>query len=199
MISEKVNNNNTVLNKPNAWAVLVILLVAGITRALPHPPNFAPIAAMALFGGAYLTDRRLAFLLPLVAMMFSDLLLEGLHQLNVREFSGIHNTMFFVYGSMIAISGIGMLLKNRVKPASVVAGSLVASILFFVVTNFGVYASGLYGTAPTGLIATYVLGIPFFGPTALGDLFFTGVLFGGFELLKSRMPKYTLAPVRVRK
>jgi hypothetical protein len=198
MISEKVNSNS-VLNTPNAWAVLVFLMVAGITRALPHPPNFAPIAAMALFGGAYLTNRRLALLLPLVAMMFSDLLLEGLHQLNLREYSGLHNTMFFVYGSMIAISGIGMLLKNRVRPVSVVAGSLAASILFFVITNFGVYASGLYGTEPTGLLATYVLGIPFFGPTALGDLFFTGVLFGGFELLKSRMPEYSLVRVRARK
>jgi hypothetical protein len=127
------------------------------------------------------------------------LLLEGLYQLNLREYSGLHNTMFFVYGSMIAISGIGMLLKNRVKPVSVVAGSLAASILFFVITNFGVYASGLYGTEPTGLLATYVLGIPFFGPTALGDLFFTGVLFGGFELLKSRVPEYSLVRVRARK
>ncbi len=198
MISEKMNNNS-VLNKPNAWAVLVFLLVAGITRALPHPPNFAPIAAMALFGGAYLTDRKLAFLLPLVAMMFSDLLLEGLYQLNLHEYSGLHNTMFFVYGSMIAISGIGMLLKNRVKPISLVAASFSASVLFFIVTNFGVYASGLYGTEPTSFITTYVMAIPFFGPTALGDLFFTGVLFGGFELLKSRMPEYSLVRVRVRK
>jgi hypothetical protein len=198
MISEKANSNS-VLNKPNAWAVLVFLLVAGVTRALPHPPNFAPIAAMALFGGAYLTNRRLALLLPLVAMMFSDLLLEGLYQLNLREYSGLHNTMFFVYGSMIAISGIGMLLKNRVKPIPLVAASLSASVLFFLITNFGVYASGLYGTEVTGLLATYVLGIPFFGPTALGDLFFTGVLFGGFELLKSRVPEYSLVRVRARK
>lgn len=199
MISGKEESRKGILSKPNTWAVLIVLLVAGVTRALPHPPNFAPIDAMALFGGAYLTNRRLAFLLPLVAMMFSDLLLEGLHQIGLREYSGLHTTMLFVYVSMIAISGIGMLLKDRIKPLYLIGGSLAASTLFFIVTNFGVYASGLYGTEPTGLIATYVLGIPFFGPTALGDLFYTGVLFGGFELLKSRMPMHTLAPVRIRK
>lgn len=199
MISGKEQDRKGILSKPNTWAVLVVLLVAGVTRALPHPPNFAPIAAMALFGGVYLTNRKLAFLLPLVAMMFSDLLLEGLHQIGLREYSGLHSTMLFVYGSMIAISGIGMLLQNRVKPLNLIGGSLAASVLFFLVTNFGVYATGMYGTEPTSLMATYVMGIPFFGYTVLGDLFFVTLLFGSFEVLKNRMPKYTLAPVRVRK
>ncbi len=176
---------------------MVFLLVAAVTRALPHPPNFTPLAAMALFGGAYLKDRRLAFFLPLVAMMFSDLLLEVFFQLGLRPYSGMHATMLFVYGSMIAITGIGTLLMNRIKPITLVGASLGASVLFFLVTNFGVYAVGAIGHDTTSLATTYALGIPFFHYTVLGDLFFVTMLFGGFELLKNRVPQ--LATVRANK
>ncbi len=186
-----------IFSKPNLWAVLVILAVAGITRALPHPPNFAPIAAMALFGGAYITNRAWAFLMPIIALMFSDLLLEVLFQVGLRPYSGIHETMLFVYGSIIAITGIGLLLQNRVKPLNVIGASLAGSILFFLVTNFGVYAMSAFGHNTTTLLGTYVLGIPFFHYSVLGDLFFVIVLFGGFELLKNRLPM--LALVRVKK
>jgi len=196
-IEQQPTDNKAILSKPNLWAVLIILLVAGISRALPHPPNFAPLAAMALFGGAYLSNRKLALLLPVVAMMFSDLFLEGLHQIGLREYSGIHSTMLFVYGSFVAVAGLGLLLNNRVKPLTVVGASLAGSILFFIVTNFGVYAMGAAGHSTTSLLATYALGIPFFHYTVLGDLFFVTILFGGFELLKSRLPEVSL--VRVKK
>lgn len=194
---QKEQNGNTLLNKSSLWAVATFLVVAGITRALPHPPNVAPLAAMALFGGAYMADRKLAFILPLIAMMFSDLLLELLYQVNLREYSGLHGTMLFVYGSFIAITGIGTLLHNRVKPGNLIAASLGSSILFFLVSNFGVYAMGAMGHETTSLAATYAMGIPFFHYTVLGDLFFVTVVFGGFELLKSRLPQ--LAPVRTKK
>ncbi|CAN5171778.1 hypothetical protein BH09BAC1_BH09BAC1_29220 [soil metagenome] len=195
-LEQQTNNNSPTLNRPNVMAVLIMLLIAGITRALPHPANFAPMAAMALFGGAYINNRKLAFLLPLVAMIFSDVLLEVLFQLNLREFSGIHETMFFVYGSIVAITGIGLLLNNRVKPLNVIGGSLAGSILFFIVTNFGVYAMGATGHNSTSLITTYALGIPFFQYTVLGDLCYVTLLFGSFELLKARLPQLSLVKVR---
>lgn len=196
-IPMSLKQEEKVMTKSNVWAVLIFLVVAGITRALPHPPNFTPLAAMALFGGAYLTNRKLAFLLPLVAIMFSDLLLESLYQLGLREYSGLHSTMFFVYGSFIAITAIGTLLMNRVKPFHLLGASLGASVLFFLVTNFGVYATGALGHDTTSLMATYALGIPFFHYTVLGDLFFVTMLFGGFELLKTRIP--ALSPVPTKK
>lgn len=197
MLDNKERSGEQIFSRANVWAILVFMVVAGVTRALPHPPNFTPLAAMALFGGAYLTNRKLAFLLPLVAMMFSDLFLEVLYQIGLREFSGIHTTMLFVYASFIAITFLGTLIADKVKPATLVGASLLSSVLFFVVTNFGVYMSGLWGTDATGLVTTYTMALPFFSYTVLGDLFFVAVLFGGFELMKQRLPEVSL--VRVRK
>lgn len=197
MLDNQERSGEKVFSRANVWAVLVFMVVAGVTRALPHPPNFTPLAAMALFGGAYLTNRKLAFVLPLVAMMFSDLFLEVLYQLGLREYSGIHTTMLFVYASFMAITFLGTLIADKVKPLTLMGASLLSSVLFFMVTNFGVYASGLWGTDATGLITTYTMALPFFSYTVLGDLFFVTLLFGGFELMKQRLPQVSL--VRVRK
>jgi hypothetical protein len=151
-------------------AVMVRLAMSGI-------PNVSPITALALFSGAYLADRKLAILVPMAAMFIGDLVL------------GLHNIMFFVYGAFILISLIGIFISTRVCGHVVIAASLVSSVLFFLVTNFGVWVvSGFYPMTFDGLITCYTAAIPFFQMTLMGDLFFVGIIFGAFMLLERLIP-----------
>jgi hypothetical protein len=155
-----------------------IILLAAMFRLIGTGlPNVSPVAAIALFGGAYLTDRKWAFILPFAALLLSDL------------FLGFHDTMWAVYLSFAAIVLIGMRAGRILSPVSVVAGSMSGSILFFLVTNFAVWlGSGYYAQDMSGLAHSYAMGIPFFHYTLLGDLFFNGVLFGGMAWLSARFP-----------
>jgi hypothetical protein len=163
----------------------VLVLAAAATRLLPHPPNATPIAAMALFGAAHFTDRRAALLVPLLAMALSDLALGY----------GIHPTLPFVYASFLAIAGLGFLLRRRVTAFTVIGASLISSVLFFVVTNLGVWAmSSFYPPTWEGLVACYTAAIPFFRNTLAGDLLYCGVLFGGFALAARQVPALRAQP-----
>ena len=164
-------------NHARLLAVLTAIVMAAALRLVPHPPNFTPIGAMALFSGAYLANRGLAVAVPLAAMLLSDAVL------------GFHSGMPFVYGSVALIVAIGWFALKRVSSLGVVAAALVSSVLFFVVTNFGTWSvSGMYPMTLAGLAACYVAAIPFFQNTVVGDLFYSGVLFGGFALLERAIP-----------
>lgn len=150
---------------------LLIIGIAVIFRSLPHPPNVAPIAAMALFGGAYL-NKRYALVVPLIAMILSDL------------FIGLHNTVIFVYGSFLLTGLIGIWLKTHKNKLTIIMASFASSLIFFIITNFGVWLMyDFYAKTLTGLIDCYIAAIPFFRNTIVGDLGFTIVFFGSYELL----------------
>jgi hypothetical protein len=157
------------------WIVTIMILAATFTRLIPHPPNFTAIGAMALFGGAYFGEKKFAFIVPILAMLLSDLII------------GFHNGMLSVYLSFVLIVGIGILLSQKIKLKNVVAASLLSSVIFFVLTNFQMWIqSPLYAKNISGLIACYVAAIPFFHHTVLGDLFFVGILFGLFAILHAK-------------
>jgi hypothetical protein len=158
------------------WFITATIFIAAISRIFPHIPNFTPIAAMALFGGAYLNNKRLAFIIPGLAMLVSDLII------------GFHNTMIYVYVAFAITTFIGLGLHNRVKPQSLLVSSLASSVIFFLITNFGVWAADGMQNGANGMIDTYVLGIPFFRMTLLGDLFYNTILFGAFYLAQLRFP-----------
>ena len=118
-----------------------LIALAAASRLLPHPPDFTPLAALALFGGAYFSDRRLAFAVPLVALLLTDLLL------------GLHDTMPFVYLGFVATVLIGFALRGRVRVLPVAAAAVLSSVLFFAITNFGVWMVGnLYPHDAAGLL-----------------------------------------------
>jgi hypothetical protein len=163
--------------------LLSAILVAAALRLLPHPPNFTPIGAMALFGGAYLGRRWLAFAAPIGALLLSDLVL------------GFYHGMVTVYATVALIVLVGWVALSRVSPLRVGAAALASSILFFVVTNFGMWLfSGFYPLTAAGLAACYVAAIPFFQNTVAGDLFYSGLLFGGFALLERAVPRLRVQP-----
>ena len=165
-----------------------LIFIAALTRVIPHPPNFSPIEAVALFGGAYFAKRHWALLVPLLAMFASDLVLGLLN-------GGIYWSYFasagylLVYACIALSTVLGFGLRGKVGAGRVLAYSLAGSMLFFVVTNFGAWLSDpFYPKTAAGLIVAYVAGVPFFQWTVLGTLFYSALLFGGFELLRSRVP-----------
>ena len=171
--------------------ISIIVLAAAFSRLLPHPYNFTPIGAMGLFGAAHLSRKYLAFLIPFLAMWASDLALNNIIYARLYpEFYGDSFVWFgnlWVYASFAAIVVLGLALLRRVKATNLLAASLLASVLFFLATNFGSWlAAPQYPKTAAGLMAAYGAGIPFFWNTLLGDLFYAGVLFGGYEWLQRR-------------
>jgi hypothetical protein len=158
-----------------------MIVFAALTRLLPHPPNFAAVSAMALFAGAQIGDRRLSLLVPLAAMFLTDLVL------------GLHSDMLPVYVCMGAMVFLGAAIGPQGSPIRIAAASLAGSVLFFLVTNFSVWATGsIYPQSLAGLGACYVAALPFFQNTVVGDLFYTAALFGGFEFLRRAIPALSM-------
>jgi hypothetical protein len=157
------------------WWVAGIIFAAAISRLVPHPANFAPIGAMALFSGAH-ADRRIAFLLPFLAMFGSDLVI------------GLHSELPFVYGCFAINVLMGCWLRQRRSFLNVCAATLACALLFYVVTNFGVWLmqDGTYPKTAAGLATCYVAALPYFERSLLGDYFYTAVMFGGFALAERR-------------
>jgi hypothetical protein len=158
------------------WTVLTaMILAAALSRLIPHPPNLASVSAVALFGGAYFADRRMAYLVPLTALLLSDLVL------------GFYRGMAVVYCTFALIVWIGQWLQTNRSVPRILGAALTSSVLFFLITNFGVWAFGsMYPLTFDGLLACYVAAIPFFWNTVQGDLLYTAILFGGFRLLEHR-------------
>jgi hypothetical protein len=164
-------------NTTRLVAIVTAIFAAAALRLLPHPSNFSPIDAMALFSGAYLKRRGLAFAAPFGALLLSDAVL------------GFYPGMEFIYGSVAAIVLIGWMVASHKSILRIGLGTLAGSALFFVVTNFGVWlGSGMYSHSVAGLTACYAEATPFFQNTLVGDLFYTVLLFGGFALLQRFVP-----------
>jgi hypothetical protein len=176
-MEKKISKNGKYLE----LIVVVIFIGIGIAlRLLPHLPNFTPIAAIALFGGVYLS-RKTAFILPLAALIISDI------------FIGTYDSelMITVYGSFVLCAILGIWLKNHKKWQTVLGSSVAGSLTFFILTNFSVWAfTPWYSKTLAGLAQCYTMALPFFRNTLLGDLFYVGLFFGTYEiidaLIKSR-------------
>ena len=163
-------NSNT--SKNEIITVSIMVAIAAATRFLPHPPNFTAIGGMALFGAATLTNKKLAFLVPIMAMFISDLFIPNGFNLSV-------------YAAFIAIAAMGLLISNKKGPMPVIVGSISASVIFFAISNFGVWASqAMYTKNAIGLISCFEAAIPFFPNTLAGDLFFSSLLFSSYAIIK---------------
>jgi hypothetical protein len=157
--------------------VLALIVLAAVLRVIPHPWNFTPVGAMALFSGAVIKERRVAFLFPLVALFVGDV------------FVGFHKLMPLVYASFLIDVGLGYWIRNHRSIARISGITLLGAIQFFLVTNFGVWAflDG-FPHAAVGLLACYVAGLPLFWNTLAGDAFYAGLFFGAFALAERFFP-----------
>jgi hypothetical protein len=171
----------TKFNSRFLFVLSAIVLAAG-TRLIPEPYrffNFAPMGAMCLFGGASFSNRPLAFIIPLIALLVSD------------AFLGYYDWgMLPVYGSYALIIVIGMFISKRVNPLTVLAGSLGGSVLFYLITNFAYfYAPTIHQHNWAGIVESYSAGLPFFKYTLISDLAFNIIFFGALYLAGLRFPK----------
>lgn len=157
--------------------ITAMILLAAVARIAPHPWNFTPVGAMALFGGAMLKDRRAAFLFPLLALFAGDVVI------------GFHKLMPVVYASFLINAAIGFWLREHRSLLRVGGATLFSAVQFFFITNFAVWAiGGTYPKTAAGLAACYVAGIPYFWNTLAGDALYAALLFGGFALAERFVP-----------
>ena len=157
--------------------VLALVALAVALRIAPHPWNLTPIGATALFSGALVKDRRLAFLFPLLALLAGDL------------FIGFHKLTLVVYASFLLNVLIGRFLEDHRTVARIGGAIFLAALQFFVVTNFAVWALlGSFPLTPAGLGTCYVMGLPLFWNTLAGDVVYGALLFGGFALAERTFP-----------
>ena len=161
----------TMTEKKSEQFIALLLILAGIgVRLLPHPANFTPLTAIALFSGTVLSPG-LALSVPLIAMMASDLVL------------GPHPLCWLVWGSFILTVGVGFWVKRNQKIQTIFLGTAAGSILFFILTNFGVFwFQNMYAKNWTGLADCYLMAVPFFRNSLLGDLFYSAVFFGIYAM-----------------
>jgi hypothetical protein len=158
--------------KRSAVGLAVALVFFGvILRLLPHPANFAPVGAIALFGGAIL-PRKIGIWLPLAVMVLSDLLL------------GAYHGIVFTWAAIFFVGLYGMSLRSMRNRWRIPIGALGSATIFFIVSNFGVWAQGqLYAHTFRGLIQCYTMALPFFRNTFLSDLLYGTLLFGAYALV----------------
>jgi hypothetical protein len=172
---------------PKFVFVISIIVVAAAMRLIPHWPNFTPIAAIALFGGTKLNKKWLAFLIPITAMLLSDLII------------GFHNYIVAVYLCFAITVSLGIYISRNTKTHQIIFASLISSALFFLITNFAVWlGSPFYTQDFNGLMLCYTAGLPFLNDSSLGisffmngllgDLFYNTIFFGAFYLASLRFP-----------
>jgi len=169
-----------------ARIILLAILIAGAAglRLVPHPPNFTPIGALALFGGACFRGRRAAFLVPLTALFLGDLVI------------GLHVLIPVVYGSFALNVVLGRWLRRRRRLVTLALLTFAGSVQFFVVTNFACWVLW-YPHTIAGLLACYVAAVPFFQNTLLGDAVFVAVMFGAMAFAEARFPAIRERPIPI--
>jgi hypothetical protein len=175
------------MTRPLALAAVIGFAV--LARLLPHPPNFAPITAAAVFGGVTYLSRRPAVLVPLAALLASDLIREVLYRNGLAQQWGLYRGMWVVYGTTALVALTARLARGSRSPAAIAGVTLAGSCLFFLVTNFAVWADGsLYPPTAEGLAACYAAAVPFFRNALLGDACYAAVLFGVWAVAEARIP-----------
>ena len=164
------------MNIHRLMVIAAMIFVAAASSLIPHPPNFTPLAAIALFAGAHLS-RRAAFTLAFGALLVRDAII------------GFHSLMPFVYVCYAFNVCLGFWLRDQRSPLRVAGASLIGSVIFFLITNFAVWAVlETYPHTVPGLLACYVAGIPYFGNTLASDLIYSLAMFGLFAFAQLRIP-----------
>lgn len=184
------------MNKNRFIVVAGFIFIAALSRILPHPPNFAPIVGMSLFGAAYLANKKWALIIPVAAMFLSDLIINNtIYAAYYDSFQIFSADLLWVYLPIILIVAFGFYFLQKISTSRVFFGSIIASVIFFIISNLGVWASGtLYPLTMEGLIACFTAALPFFQNTVLGAVFYSALMFGGFELASNKVP--ALQPVQ---
>ncbi len=173
----------------NFIAVVTGIVLAALSRLLPHPPNFAPMMAIGIFGGALFRRRIWALVIPIAAIWLSDLLLNNVvYGAYFEGFVWLYDGWYWQYGVYLLVPIIaGSIFKNNISVAKIAGMGIGTAVLFFLVSNFGVWATTtMYPKTSEGLVICYTMGLPFLKGTLLSNLFYCVVLFGTYYLLENK-------------
>lgn len=172
------------------YIVLIFIAIAALSRMFPHMHNFSPLGAISLFGAAYFTRKWQAIIIPLAATWLSDLFLNNFVYAN----SGSSVNWFYYQGfywqyiAYLLITFAGFFIFKKINVNTVLAGALCSTFIFFIVSNFGAWAStNLYTHTFEGLLSCYIAAIPFIKGTIMSDLLYTSILFGSFYFLQKKV------------
>ena len=161
-------------------SILILITILAFSRLIPHPPNFTPLLGMAAFSGVIFDRKILAFVVPLVAMLLSDLVI------------GFHSSMPIIYFAIMLNVGVGFLLVSKFSYLKSILALVFGALIFFIVTNFAVWlGSGMYSQDLNGLISCYIMALPFFQNTLLSSLVYGLGAFYLFDLFEIKFLKTT--------
>ena len=179
--------------------ISIIILLAAFTRIMPHPPNFSPMAAIGLFGAAHFAKKWQAFFIPLIGIWTSDLVINNIvYSSHSSNFVWFYGGFYWQYISYVFIIFAGLFIFNKgISVTNTLGGMVSSSGIFFLFSNFGVWAGGaMYTKNISGLITCYAAGIPFIHNTIISDALFTTVLFGTYYLLQTEYSYLKLKHLR---
>ena len=185
------------INKTALYILLALIVVAALYRIIPgRPYGFAPQIAMALFGGAVIKDKKLAFALPLLSMVLSDALFELLYFAGISPMWGFYEGQLTNYVLFALLTVSGFFIK-KMNVINIAAASFAAPTAYFLISNFMVWLSGTGGLQRPktfdGLMMCFADGLPFYQNSVAGTLFFSALFFGSYYLIKQYMVKPALA------
>ena len=171
--------------KKNILLIVALIVIGILGRMIPHPPNFTPIIAIALLASHVFKNKWIVILTPLMAMWISDLVLNNYRYTGHHDggFLVFSSSSLWVYGPIICIALLGTVLIKKVKISNIALSSISGSLIFFLVSNFGVWISGtMFPKSLFGLIECYTFALPFFGNALVGDLVYCTILFTSYSL-----------------
>ena len=174
--------------KRNIILILALVAIGILGRIIPHPYNFTPMTAIALLSAHAFKNKWIAIGLPLLSFWVSDLIINNFIYAGYYESFRIFSPgLLWVYGSVACISIMGRFALKKTNPIKIGLSSIAGSVIFFILTNFGVWAmSIMYAKSFAGLIQCYTVAIPFFGGTLAGALVYSTVLFSSYSLVLSK-------------
>ncbi|WP_235298961.1 DUF6580 family putative transport protein [Portibacter marinus] len=177
--------------KRNIIVLTLLIIIAAVSRFIPHGYNFTPIAGMALLGGAYFKKKYLAILVPIAVLFVTDVMLNNtLYRAFFPDHEGFvlfSDFMIYTYLGTALMVVVGMGLLHKITAPRLLGSVLFSTIIFFLVTNFGSWiANPVYPQNLGGLMASYVAGLPFLSGHLIGNLVYTFILFGAYELIVHR-------------
>ena len=157
-------------------SILILVTILAFSRLIPHPPNFTPLLGMAVFSGVIFDRKILAFVVPLMAMLLSDMVI------------GFHSSMPIIYFAIMLNVGVGFLLVSKFSYLKSFLALISGAIIFFIVTNFAVWlGSGMYSQDLGGLMVCYIMALPFFQNTLLSTLIYGMGAFYLFNLFEDKI------------
>jgi len=178
--------------KKNLLLIVLFVAIIFLGRILPHPYNFTPLIAVTLLSSYSISNKFLAIIIPVVGFWLSDLFMNNhIYAGYFADFTVFNSGMIWTYGAIVLVALMGSSFLNKITTGKVVLASLSGSTIFYLISNFGVWAfSPMYAKTLAGVVQCYSLALPFYGTSLMGDLVYCTLLFGAYQLVFFKIPNF---------